>query len=168
MDGYKNWINIKSACLGVFNFLYADNNPFISTWLLTHHRGKYRPQYWAIREAHTGEKPKKFLPNISSFETNGGKVGDWVTVNLALEDEALTIDFFYNQRTGSSHRRNQLNKLVHCGNLSNGFKKKLPAEKGAIKIYANVRYRYQNIGVANTSVKVIDENKEDNPTKSPS
>ncbi|MEQ8549753.1 MAG: glycoside hydrolase family 2 TIM barrel-domain containing protein [Cyclobacteriaceae bacterium] len=164
--GYKNWIDNKSSCLGVFNFHYADDNQFISTWLLTHHRGKYRPQYWAIREAYTGEKPKNFVPAIATFETTGGKVGDWVAVDLTVTDpegEALMVDFFYNQRTGSRKRRDQLNKLDLRGNLSDGFEIKLPAEKGAIKIYANVTDSYQNIGIATTSVKVIDEKNVANP-----
>ncbi len=163
--GYKNWIDNKSACLGVFNFHYGDGNIFISPWLMTHHRGMYRPQYWSIREAFTGKKPNNNIPVIYAFTTKGGKVGDWVPVELSatdLENEVLAVDFFYNQRTGSRRRRDQINKLISRGNTSDGFEIQLPTENGAIKVYVNVSDTYNNVGIATTSVMVIDEKNEAN------
>ncbi|MFT6856426.1 MAG: hypothetical protein ACJA0X_002405 [Cyclobacteriaceae bacterium] len=163
--GYKNWIDNKSACLGVFNFHYGDGNIFVSPWLMTHHRGMYRPQYWSIREAFTGKKPTNNIPVINAFTTKGGKVGDWVPVKLSatdVENEVLTVDFFYNQRTGTRKRRDQINKLTSRGNTSDGFEIQLPKEKGAIKVYVNVSDTYNNVGIATTSVMVIDEKNEAN------
>ncbi len=123
----------------------------------------YRPQYWAIREAYTGQKPINNVPKIETFELPDSKIksGTWVPVNLTtsdIEKEDLTISFYYNQRTGSRKRRNQINPLNFRGNENNGFEIQLPNEHGAIKVYVNVKDTYNNVGIASTSIVVIDEN----------
>ena len=170
VTGYTEWISPKPSCLGVFNFHYSDANTHMSPWLLTHHRGNTRPQYWAIREAYTGEKPLNNVPEIQEFAlaSNAAEIGDWVPVTLQttdLEEEGLTIDFFYNQRTGSRARRDQLNPLVFRGNLSDGFEIQMPVEEGPIKVYVNVTDTYPNVGIATTSLVVIDEDGQSSPYK---
>ena len=162
--GYHDWIKSKSNCLGVYVFHYSSGTDFISPWLFTHHRGMLRPQYWAIREAYTGEKPENNIPVINVFQlpeaASGIKSDSWIPVTLDVSDvenESLDISFFYNQRTGSRNRRNQINELDFRGNLTDGFEIQLPKEEGPIKIYVNVRDTFNNVGIASTSTIVLDE-----------
>ncbi len=157
--GYHDWIKNKPACLGVYVFHYADGKTFASPWLLTHHNGSFRPQYWAIREAFTGNKPLNNIPIIENFELpdSSFKNGTWIPVSLAtsdIENEALEISFHYNQRTGSRKRRDQINPLNIRGNVKDGFEIQLPNEDGAIKVYVNVKDSYNNVGIASTSIVV--------------
>ncbi len=160
--GYHNWIANKPANLGVFVFHYADGNHFGSPWFHTHHNGSYRLQYWAIRDAFTVEKPLNYVPKIEKLELPEEEFESdiWVPVNLEvidIEDDKLDVSFHYNQRTGSRIRRNQINTLVHKGNLQDGFQIQLPKENGAIKVYVNVKDSYNNVGIASTAIRVIDE-----------
>lgn len=161
-QGYHDWIKNKPNCLGVYVFHYANGNSFASPWLLTHHNGSLRPQYWAIREAYTGEKPLNNVPVIKSFSLPDSKFMStaWVPVSLDVldvEHENLEISFYYNQRTGSRKRRDQINKLEYRGNINSGFEIRLPKEHGAIKVYVNVKDSYNNIGIASTSIEVHDD-----------
>ena len=160
--GYNKWIKNKPACLGVYVFHYANGKDFGSKWLFTHYRKMYRPQYWAIREAFTGHKPINNTPVIETLELPDSetKSGTWIPVTLKasdLEQEDLDFSFYYNQRTGSRKRRNQLNPLNFRGNRTDGFEIELPAENGPIKVYVNVKDTYNNVGIASTSIVVIDE-----------
>ncbi len=160
--GYPDWIANKPSNLGVFVFHYGDGNHYGSPWLHTHHSGAYRPQYWAIREAYTGEKPINNVPVIKNFELPDGdyKSDSWVPVTLKvsdIENEMLDINFHYNHRKGSRIRRNQINPLIHRGNLESGFEIQLPKEHGAIKVYINAKDSYNNVGIASTAIKVTDE-----------
>jgi hypothetical protein len=162
VSGYHKWIANKPSCLGVFIFHYSNGSDFISPWFFTHHNSQYRPQYWAIREAYTGEKPLNQVPEIEVFELTDSKTksGLWIPVALSVSDEEkeeLEISFYYNQRTGSRKRRNQINPLNYRGNIVDGFEIQLPAENGAIKVYVNVKDTYGNVGIASTSVLVSDE-----------
>ncbi len=162
VEGYPNWIKNKPACLGVYVFHYGNGNDFGSPWLLTHHKGHYRPQYWAIRAAYTGEAPVNHVPKISVFEVNDGphESGAWVPVRLEVadkENDALTISFHYNQRSGSRKRKSQVNDLPFRGNQKEGFEVQMPVENGAIKVYVNVVDSYNNVGIASTAVVVEDE-----------
>ncbi|MEZ4886200.1 MAG: glycoside hydrolase family 2 TIM barrel-domain containing protein [Chitinophagales bacterium] len=161
-NGYQNWIKNQATCLGVYVFHYGNGNDFASPWLLTHHRKMYRPQYWAIREAYTGNKPTNNVPRIENFVLPDSKLnsGMWVPVSLSISDtenEEIEVDFFYNQRTGSRKRRNQINPLLYRGNLQEGFEIQLPNEDGAIKVYVNAKDTFNNVGVASTSIVVIDK-----------
>jgi hypothetical protein len=134
----------------------------MSPWMFTHHNGAYRPQYWAIREVYTGEKPINTVPVIKNFKLpdNEYKSGTWVPVTLNVldyENEKLDISFYYNQRTGSRKRRNQIIPLIHKGNLASGFQIQLPKEHGPIKVYVNVKDSYTNVGIASTAIRVTDE-----------
>ncbi len=160
--GYEDWIKPKSNCLGVYVFHYANGNDFIAIWLLTHFNTMYRPQYWAIRAAFTGSKPINNVPVIDDFELPDSefKSGVWVRVDLKasdVENETLDISFYYNQRSGSRRRRNQIIPLESRGSLTNGFEIKMPQEHGAIKVYANVKDTYNNVGIASSTVLVLDE-----------
>ncbi len=160
--GYQEWITSKPACLGVYVFHYGNGNDFGSPWLLSHHRGYSRPQYWAIRKAYTGESPVNQVPVIASFTLVEGaqESGTWIPVNLSLLDEEaeeLEVSFYYNQRTGSRKRKSQLNALNTRGNLSEGFAIQLPAENGAIKVYVNAKDTYGNVGIASTALLMKDE-----------
>jgi hypothetical protein len=73
------------------------------------------------------------------------------------ENEALEISFYYNQRTGSRKRKDQINALNYRGNLANGFEIQTPKEQGAIKVYVNAKDTFNNIGIASTSILVSDE-----------
>ena len=161
-EGYHNWIKNKPACLGVYVFHYADGNTFGSPWLLTHHNSALRPQYWAIRDAFTGNKPLNNIPTIETFELpeSNYKNGTWIPVSLTVSDvenENLEISFYYNQRTGSRKRRDQINPLNFKGNLKDGFEIQLPDEDGAIKVYVNVKDDYNNVGIASTSIVIDNE-----------
>ena len=160
--GYHDWIKNKPNSLGVYVFHYANSNNFGSPWFLTHHKGMFRPQYWAIREAYTGQKPIDNIPEIKTFQLPDTEIKSetWIPVTLEVfdvEKENLNISFYYNQGTGSRKRRDQINKLNFRGNLSSGFEIQLPKESGAIKVYVNVKDTFNNIGIASASIIVSDE-----------
>ncbi|WP_422103796.1 glycoside hydrolase family 2 TIM barrel-domain containing protein [Winogradskyella sp.] len=161
-SGYRNWIANKSSCLGVYMFHYRSLNNFMSPWLFTHVNNLKRPQYWAIREAFTGNKPSNNVPNIEAFSLPDATYnsGTWIPMNLKVSDaenETLDISFYYNQREGSRKRRDQINPLNFRGNLSEGFEIELPKEHGAIKVYAYAKDSFDNLGIASTSIKVEDK-----------
>nr|WP_299073630.1 glycoside hydrolase family 2 TIM barrel-domain containing protein [uncultured Allomuricauda sp.] len=163
VNGYNEWIKPKPNCLGVYIFQYATDDRHLAPWLLTHFKGMTRPQYWAIREAYTGKKAENNVPFITSFQLldTNVKSGTWVGVKLdALdtEEEDLAVTFYYNQRTGSRKRRDQLVPLNFRGNLSDGLEIQLPQENGGIKVYAMVNDTFNNVGIATTSISVIDKN----------
>ena len=160
--GYHDWIKNKPNALGVYVFHYANDNNFGSPWFLTHHKGMFRPQYWAIREAYTGQKPVNNVPEIKKFQLPDTKIKSetWVPVTLEvidIEHENLDVSFYYNQRTGSRKRRDQINKLNFRGNLTGGFEIQLPKENGSIKVYVNVKDTFNNMGIASASIIVSDE-----------
>ena len=162
VTGYNEWIKPKPNSLGVFIFQYASDDRHVAPWLLTHFKGMTRPQYWAIREAYTGKKAENNVPVIERFQLldNNVNSGSWVAVNLDAKDiegEALTVNFYYNQRTGSRKRRDQLVPLNFRGNFSDGFDIQLPQVNGGIKVYAMVNDTYNNVGIATTSISVIDK-----------
>ncbi len=160
--GYHDWIRPRPACLGVYVFHYSNGDDHMAPWLFTHYKGKYRPQYWAIREAYTGEKSVNNVPVINSFELPDEitKSGTWVPVILEasdIEKDSLTYNFVYNQRTGSRKRRDQLPPLQHRRNSTNGFEIEMPQEHGTIKVYATVSDSYGNVGIASTAMRVEDK-----------
>lgn len=160
--GYRDWISNKPSCLGVYMFHYNSGNQFMAPWLFTHVNDFKRPQYWAIREAYTGNKPTNNVPVIKAFQLPNDtfKSETWIPVTLEVEDienDQLEASFSYNQRIGSRKRRDQINALSHRGNLKDGFEIKLPQEDGAIKIYAKVNDSFNNMGIASTSILVEDE-----------
>ncbi|MCA0131940.1 glycoside hydrolase family 2 TIM barrel-domain containing protein [Winogradskyella alexanderae] len=159
--GYGDWITNKSNCLGVYVFHYSNGTDFGGVWLMTHFNGSYRPQYWAIREAYTGNKPENDVPEIKSFTLpdNANNSASWVPLTLEVtdkENEALEVSFGYNHRVGSRRYRNQLLTLNHRGNLENGFEVQLPKVNGSIKVYAMVKDGFNNMGIASTSIVVKD------------
>jgi len=161
-NGYKNWIQNKPANLGVFVFHYANGSDFIAPWLFTHYKNMTRPQYWAIREAYTGNKPINAVPEIKTLELPDSKFksGTWIPVQLDvldLENDILNVSFSYNQRTGSRIRRDQIHTLEYRGEIKNGFEIQLPKEDGAIKVYAIVKDTYNNVGIASTGIIVMDD-----------
>ena len=163
LNGYNNWIKNKSKNLGVFVFHYASGNEFMAPWLFTHYENMTRPQYWAIREAFTGNKPLNTVPKVINFTLPNSKFQSetWIPVVLEtkdLENDSLEVNFGYNQRTGSRKRRDQINPLHYRGDLVNGFEIQLPKEHGAIKVYVYVKDSYKNIGIGSTSIVVLDEN----------
>lgn len=160
--GYHDWIKSKPNCLGMYVFHYANGNNFGTPWLFTHHRGFYRPQYWAIREAFTGEKPTNNIPEIKAFQLSDKTLpsDSWIPVTLEVSDkenEALDIRFYYNQRTGSRKRKDQINELNFRGNLTDGFEIQVPKAHGAVKIYVNAQDTFTNVGIASTGITVEDE-----------
>ncbi|AXG67921.1 glycosyl hydrolases family 2, TIM barrel domain [Kordia sp. SMS9] len=160
-DGYKNWIVTKPNCLGVYVFHYADGNDYGSPWLFTHHRGLYRPTYWAIRKAFTGKKPTNAIPKIETFQLSNETINSntWIPITLEVSDaenEALNISFYYNQHTGSRKRRSQIHKVNHRGSLKDGFEIQVPKEHGAVKVYVNVQDTFNNVGIASTGIQVND------------
>jgi hypothetical protein len=166
-NGYKDWIKSKPNCLGAYVFHYSSGDNFVASWLMTHYNNMYRPQYWAIREAYTGEKPVNYVPVIETFELADSEFdsGTWIPVNLKttdVENETLDVSFYYNQRTGSRKRRDQINALNYRGNLNDGFEIELPSEDGAIKLYANVKDSYNNVGIATNSIIVKDKKAREN------
>ncbi|NND10615.1 MAG: hypothetical protein HKN96_05360 [Flavobacteriaceae bacterium] len=157
--GYRDWIQNKPSCLGVYVFNYADGHDFLSAWLFTHHNGKKRPQYWAIREAYTDQKPINNTPVINSFTLpdSTAKSGDWVPVSLEITDpetDDLDISFHYNQRIGTRIRKSQVNGMEHRGELTKGFEVLIPKEDGAIKVYVNATDSYGNVGIASSAIAI--------------
>ncbi|MCH2215110.1 MAG: hypothetical protein MK086_08075 [Flavobacteriales bacterium] len=162
VNGYNDWIKPKLTCLGVYVFHYSDDFTHLSPWLFTHVDGKKRPQYWAIREAYTGEKPINNVPSIEKFQLTGNdfRGEDWHPVELAVTDierDDLRVQFYYNHREGSRKRRDQILPLHSRGNLSSGFEIKLPKENGGVKIYAMVADSYDNLGIWTTNISIKDE-----------
>lgn len=161
-NGYSNWIKSKPNCLGVYVFHYADGNDFGTPWLFTHHRGLYRPTYWAIRKAYTGQEPTNAIPEIKKFQVSDTTLqsGSWIPVTLEIvdaESEVLDIRFYYNQRTGSRRRRSQINELNFRGSLTDGFEIQIPKEHGAVKVYVNAQDTFNNVGIASTGITIIDK-----------
>lgn len=161
IKGFHHWNSNKPNNLGLYVFHYASGNKFIAPWLFTHVQNKTRPQYWAIREAYTGQKPVNNVPIIEKFQLQNSKENSttWVSVDLQvsdIENDDLKINFYYNQRTGSRKRRDQINKLLHRGSLENGFEIQLPKVHGAIKVYAYVADSSNNLGIESTSIVVVD------------
>lgn len=161
-QGYKEWIQPKPKCLGVYIFHYGTGNNFATSWLLTHYNEYYRPQYWAIREAYTGKTPTNKVPVINAFSLvkQTSESGNWIPVDLAIEDsenDEMTVSFHYNQRTGSRKRRNSVKPLEYRGSIAEGFQIRLPQEDGAIKVYVHVTDSFKNMGIATTSTMVSDE-----------
>ncbi|WP_298514430.1 glycoside hydrolase family 2 TIM barrel-domain containing protein [uncultured Kordia sp.] len=162
VDGYNNWIKNKSNCLGVYVFHYGDGNEYASPWLFTHHRGLYRPTYWGIRKAYTGQEPTNAIPKINSFELPDTTLQSttWIPVTLEVSDaenEDVDVRFYYNQNTGSRKRRSQINKLNSRGSLADGFEIEIPKEHGNIKVYVNVQDTFNNVGIASTGITVTDK-----------
>lgn len=160
--GYQDWITSKPNNLGVYVFHYSSGTDHMAPWLLMHYDGKKRPQYWATREAYTGEKPINSVPEIAEFtiSKNESKSKVWLPVNLKVSDEendALSVSFSYNQRTGSRKRRDQVLPLVHRGSLEQGFEIQLPQENGPVKVYAKVEDTSENIGIASTGIIIKDK-----------
>ena len=160
--GISNNITNKPNNLGVFVFHYSDGLNHMSSWLNTHHNGKMRLQYWAIKEAYTGEKPINIVPKIKTFSLTKEPVESdtWIPVSLEVSDKEndnLEFEFYYNQRTGTRVRRDQINKLKHKGSYKDGFEIKVPNEYGGIKVYVNVIDSYPNVGIATTSIFINDE-----------
>jgi len=161
VEGYREWIQPKPSCLGVYVFHYNSGNSFGDLWLATHVNNNYRPQYWAIREAYTNAAPVNHVPEITDFELleTSNKSGVWIPVNLTvsdLENDSLSVSFQYNQREGSRRRRNKIKPLNYRGNLNDGFEIELPKENGPVKVYAFVKDSYNNLGIANSSLMVED------------
>jgi len=159
--GYTEWITPKPANLGVYFFHYANGKEHIAPWLLTHFKGMKRPQYWAIREAFTGETPENFPPTISLFRLPEGSFESesWIPLELETtdsENEKSQISFAYNQRTGSRKRRDQILPLTHR-KTDQSIELRLPKEDGPIKIYAMITDASSNMGIATTSIIVSDE-----------
>jgi hypothetical protein len=164
--GYPDWIKSKGSCLGVYVFHYGNDTSFGSVWLLSHHDSMTRPTYWAIREAFTGQKPNNYIPEIITFELMEAKAqsGTWVPVSLKANDhekEKLNVSFYYNQRTGSRKRRNQVKPLNFRGNQTDGFEIQIPKEDGAIKVYVAINDTYKNVGIASTTIIAVDQNAKD-------
>ena len=165
--GFNDWIYSKPTCLGGYVFHYGDGNDFGSPWLLLFHDGKYRPQYWATREAFTGKKPENYVPVITNFKLPDATyaAGTWVNVTLAVtdkENEALEISFHYNQRSGSRKRRDQIMPLNFKGNSKDGFQIEIPKEQGALKVYAYAKDPYNNLAVTSTSISATNGNNKPN------
>jgi len=161
-NGYRNWIKNKPSCLGVYVFHYSSGNDFASPWLLMRYRDMNRPQYWATREAYTGKKPVNHVPVIKKFELSAAeaKSKSWISVSLEVKDpenDAVEVSFYYNQRTGSRKRQNQILPLAFDGNLKDGFKVQLPQENGPVKVYINAKDSYNNVGIASTGIIVKDK-----------
>ncbi len=162
VTGYNKWIQPKKNCLGVYVFHYANDSRHMAPWLLTHFNYKKRPQYWAIRKAYTGKEPINNVPVIQQF-TIKQKVypsKTWIPVSLQAfdkENEELDVVFYYNQRTGSRIRKDQVLKLNQRGNLKEGFEIETPKIEGGIKVYATVSDSFGNVGIETTSISVIDE-----------
>ncbi len=162
VKGYNEWIKPKPNCLGVYVFDYGSSDEFVGPWLSTHFKGMTRPQYWAIREAYTGQKPKNYVPDIKTFDLPKAesKSDTWIPVNLEAtdkENEKLDVTFYYNQRKGSRKRRDQIVKLKSRGNFDTGFEIQLPIVHGGIQIYAVVKDTFNNAGIATHSIFVEDK-----------
>jgi hypothetical protein len=162
VNGYQNWIQSKASCLGVYIFHYANGNDFGTPWLFSHHRGLYRPTYWGIRKAYTGKEPTNAIPVIKEFQLPKApqQSDTWIPVTLDVadaENETLDIRFYYNQRTGSRKRRNQVLTIKHRGSLEAGFEIQVPKVHGSVKIYVNAQDTFNNVGIASTGLNAVDE-----------
>ncbi|MEL6557492.1 MAG: glycoside hydrolase family 2 TIM barrel-domain containing protein [Bacteroidota bacterium] len=162
VKGYNEWVKPKANCLGLYVFHYASDDKHMAPWLLTHFRGMTRPQYWAIREAYTGRLPENHVPDITTFQLtlNESESEKWIPVQLTVSDkenESLNVNFYYNHRKGSRIRKDQMLPINARGNLTDGFEIQLPRVSGGIKIYVAVHDIFKNVGIATTSIKVIDE-----------
>ena len=162
INGYKNWISNKSNCLGVYVFHYGNGKDFGATWHLSHFNKAIRPQFWAVRETYTGQKPINNVPEIELFKIpqDTARSKTWLPVQLSVndkEDDKIKVEFYYNQRTGSRKRRNQLLKLEQKGEIKSGLQIQVPEEDGPIKVYVAIYDEYGNVGIESTSIIIFDE-----------
>jgi hypothetical protein len=163
--GYHDWVISKPTCLGAYVFHYGDSNNFVGPWLLTFFKGMYRPQYWAIREAYTGQKQENQTPIIHKFELpkDTVKSGTWIPVTFDVsdaEDEKIEYSFYYNQREGSRKLRDQLTPLQSKKISENTYNVLVPMVDTPIKVYLVAKDSFNNAGIATNSINV--ENGKDN------
>lgn len=160
---FEPFIQDKPYNLGGYVFHYGNSDEFVGPWLCTHYRNLKRPQYWAIREAFTGKKPINHVPKISAIEISDKtfKTGDWVDLSFKtsdVENDALNIKFYYNQREGSRNLKNQISPLESKKDSQNSYRIQVPKVDTPIKIYITAEDVYGNVGIATTSLSVDNGN----------
>lgn len=156
---YQPYINSKAYNLGTYIFHYSNSDEFMGPWLCTHYRGLKRPQFWAIREAYTGEKSINHVPKISDVQISSHtfKTGDWVPISFKasdVENEPINIRFYYNQREGSRNLKNQITILDAEKVGKDNYRIQVPIVDTPIKIYINAEDTYGNVGIATTSLTI--------------
>jgi len=163
---YHPWIKDKPTNLGVYIFHYGNSEEYPGPWLCTHYRNRTRPQYWAIREAYTGEKPINYVPTISEVKISKGqyKTGDWVPIRFNttdVENEPINVGFYYNQRVGSRNLKDQITPLEFKATDQKSYLIKVPKVDTPIKIYITAEDNFGNVGIATRSISVDNgENKQ--------
>lgn len=147
-------------CLGLFVFNYSATFDHTGLWLGMLSGSATRPQWHAVREAYTGQKPATPLPTIASLTVAGVErdaSGTWAQVRAEAKDAAgaaLTVSFAYNFRGAATrHERDEVVRLEsRPGPTPGSWLVRMPTVKGAIKLYALAKDGAGNLAAATTSV----------------
>lgn len=163
VDGWRKALapHVKDGrCLGLFVFNYSASFDHTGLWLGMLSGTATRPAWHAVREAYTGQKPATPLPTIASVTVGDVKreeSGTWAQVQVAAKDAAgapLDASFAYNFRGAPTrHERDEVVRLqARPGATPGAWLVRMPAVKGAIKLYALGKDGAGNLAVATTSV----------------
>ncbi|MFP2926720.1 glycoside hydrolase family 2 TIM barrel-domain containing protein [Pyxidicoccus sp. 3LG] len=163
VDGWKTALapHVQAGrCLGLFVFNYSATFDHTGLWLGMLSGTSTRPASHAVREAYTGQKPATPLPQIASVTVSDVKreeSGTWAQVRVVMKDAAApppAISFAYNFRGGATrHERDSVVRLeAKAGPTPDSWRVRMPAVKGAIKLYTLAKDGAGNLAAATTSI----------------
>lgn len=160
--GFRDLIESKQAdgCVGGFVFHYGNGFDHTGLWLSLRVDGKLRPQYWAARQAFTGQAPENKVPAIEFFgirkSPEGYRTGEWVEVGLAFEDEdkdRCEVAFAGNLRSLPWPEKDEVHRFESKPAATPGhYFVKMPKQPGGWKLYALVTDPADNLGAATKSI----------------
>ncbi|WP_426755172.1 glycoside hydrolase family 2 TIM barrel-domain containing protein [Myxococcus sp. Y35] len=162
VDGWNNALapHVKAGrCLGLFVFNYGASFDHTGLWLGMLSGTATRPAWHAVREAYTGQKPATPLPRIAAVSVHGAEregPSTWARVRVDVEDSAPKLQglsFAYNFRGAATrHERDEVRRLdARPGPAPGTWRVRMPAVRGAIKLYALGKDAAGNLAVATTS-----------------
>ncbi len=165
VDGWNTALapHVKEGrCLGLFVFNYSASFDHTSLWLGMLSGASTRPAWHAVREAYTGQKPATPLPRIASVTVQdavreGPSTWAQVRVDVDATDPKLHgIAFAYNFRGAATrHERDEVRRLdARPGPTPGTWQVRLPAVRGAIKLYALGKDDAGNLAMATTSTRL--------------
>ncbi|WIG93257.1 hypothetical protein [Myxococcus sp. SDU36] len=162
VDGWNTALapHVKAGrCLGLFVFNFGASFDHTGLWLGMLSGSSTRPAWWAVREAFTGQKPSTPLPRIDAVAVQGAvREGPttWALVHVDVADsdpKRPGVSFAYNFRSAATrHERDEVRRLdAQPGPTPGTWRVRMPAVRGAIKLYALARDGAGNLAVATTS-----------------
>lgn len=162
VDGWNTALapHVKAGrCLGLFVFNFGASFDHTGLWLGMLSGTSTRPGWWAVREAYSGQKPPTPLPRIDAVAVQGAVregPSTWALVHVDVADSAPKVhgvSFAYNFRSAATrHERDEVRRLdAQPGPTPGTWRVRMPAVRGAIKLYALARDGAGNLALATTS-----------------